>query len=48
MAEPVKVAVSEGATAEYHDDKFVLHFDDTGDHYRVLSLDGEMFKGFVI
>ena len=45
QAEPVKVPVSEGATAEYHDDKFVLHFDDTGAHTRVLSLDGEMFKG---
>ena len=31
--------------AEYHDEKFVLHFDDTGAHTRVLSLDGEMFKG---
>ena len=45
MAEPVKVPVSVGATAEYHEDKFVLHFDDRGDHTRVLTMDGEMFKG---
>ena len=45
MAEPVKVAVSDGANAEYHADKFVLYFDDTADHTRVLTMDGERFKG---